>query len=356
MDAVKKIKIKVEPEIDSSKIAKINRDFDKMPFNSLFTPETLSNLKKEYVETQTNLEKIKSLKESISMIQLISGDESKLALQALNEELAKLENSRKGSKTKSDSIEDKMSKDFKNLFSKEGAIGKAIINSFEKITESIKDFFKDAFNDAKNIISEMASYDLSNSLVINPIAREQALKYGLNSAQNYAFSQVQQEMGISSEEDLIWMNENQRERFAERIGYYTDKYNELANKGFFETWQNFQISWQEFKTEFAMDIAEFFVENKDEIMTVMKSLMKFMESMLKIVSDIANFFGTNTRSDTERLNATSDIINNYRTNTANNKNTNIKIDNTFNNVSKEDQTWLQNAGNMTYEQLIKAIS
>ena len=82
----------------------------------------------------------------------------------------------------------------------------------------------------------------------------------------------------------------------------------------------------------------------------MLDLSKFVISAL---SWIVKYLGGGERSSSERLAASSDIINSY---SSSNRNTSVKIDNTFNNVAKEDQTWLSNAGQMTYEQVIQALT
>src|SRR5690554_2669226 len=139
-------------------------------------------------------------------------------------------------------------------------------NILESIGDALTDFLKDTFNTAKERIFDMASYDLQNSLFTNSSAREQALKYGImDPAQNYALSQVMGELGMSpeSEEDLMFMNPAQQEKFAERMGYWSGKYTELANKDFFRTVQEFQLEWSEFKYGMELGMIEFFMQNKD---------------------------------------------------------------------------------------------
>lgn len=224
----------------------------------------------------------------------------------------------------------------------------------ESIGDTLIDFFKDTFNAAKERILDMASYDLQNSLFTNSSAREQALKYGImDPAQNYALTQAMGELGMSSEEDLMFMNPAQQEKFAERMGYWSGKYTELANKDFFRTVQEFQLEWSEFKYDMELGMIEFFMQNKDTIKQVMEVGMRFMEGTLTLLSSILDFLQI-SRSDSQRHAASMEIVRNYtsRTNT-----TNVNINNTLNPSSQvlTDKQMLSQAGQLSYAQLIEAL-
>jgi len=227
-------------------------------------------------------------------------------------------------------------------------------STLESLSDNLKDFFTDTFNEAKERIFDMASYDLENSMFSNSTARNQTLKYGLtNPAENYALTQSMSELGMNSEEDLMYMNENQRDKFAERMGYWTSKYQELANKDFFATVQNFALEWNEFKTEFQLDFIEFFIQNKDTIQTVMNVGLQFMESTLNILSDILNFLQI-SRSDSQKNAASMEVIRNYSNNATSNK---VTINNTLNPASQvlTDKSMLEQAGRLSYSQIIEAL-
>jgi len=229
-------------------------------------------------------------------------------------------------------------------------------NILESIGDALTDFLKDTFNAAKERIFDMASYDLQNSLFTNSSAREQALKYGImDPAQNYALSQVMGELGMSpeSEEDLMFMNPAQQEKFAERMGYWSGKYTELANKDFFRTVQEFQLEWSEFKYGMELGMIEFFMQNKDTIKQVMEAGMQFMEGTLTLLGSILDFLQI-SRSDTQRNAASMEIVRNYigGTNT-----TSVNISNTLNPSSQvlTDKQMLSQAGQLSYAQLIEAL-
>lgn len=224
----------------------------------------------------------------------------------------------------------------------------------ESIGDALTDFFKDTFSAAKERILDMASYDLENSLFVNSFARRQALKYGItDSAQNYALSQAMSELGMSSEEDLMFMNPAQQEKFAERMGYWSGKYTELANKDFFRTVQEFQLEWSEFKYDMELGMIEFFMQNKDTIKRVMEVGMQFMEGVLTLLSSILDFFQI-SRSDSQKHAASMEIVRNYTSRTST---TNVNINNTLNPSSQvlTDKQMLSQAGRLSYAQLIEAL-
>lgn len=227
-------------------------------------------------------------------------------------------------------------------------------NILESIGDALTDFLKDTFNAAKERLLDMASYDLENSLFTNSSAREQALKYGImDPSQNYALSQSMSELKLSSEEDLMFMNPGQAERFAERMGYWSDKYNELANKDFFNTVQEFQLEWSEFKYDMELGMIEFFMQNKDTIKRVMEAGIQFMESTLVLLGSILDFLQI-SRTDSQRTAASMEIVRNY---TGGTNMTNVNINNTLNPSSQvlTDKQMLSQAGQLSYTQLIEAL-
>ena len=224
----------------------------------------------------------------------------------------------------------------------------------ESVGDALTEFFQDTFKAAKERILDMASYDLENSLFTNSSAREQALKYGImDSSQNYALSQAMGELGMSSEEDLMFMNPAQQEKFAERMGYWSGKYTELANKDFFRTVQEFQLEWSEFKYGMELGMIEFFMQNKDTIKQVMEAGMQFMEGTLTVLGAILDFLQI-SRSDSQRNAASMEIVRNY---TGGTNMTNVNINNTLNPSSQvlTDKQMLSQAGQLSYAQLIEAL-
>lgn len=225
-----------------------------------------------------------------------------------------------------------------------GKIDSAISSISDFISRKVKNFFSDLLRESINEINEINKYQyLSNRDV-----REQALTYGFNPAQNYAYSKVMDLMGLSDTEDLMFLRGNQRAKFQEKFEEYSDRYSKLYDSGLFDTLQDFTWEWAEFKEDLEYEIIDFFMTNKDLIkdaMTLGIDLLQRILNVVSVISDIAGgMFG-------RRASTVSDIINN----SVSNANTNVKIDNTFNNVAKADQQWLSNAGELTYQQIITAL-
>ena len=145
----------------------------------------------------------------------------------------------------------------------------------------------DVYRSAKKMIDDVASYSLSTSYKVNSEAREQALTYGLSDAQNYAFTQVKSLMGITSDEDLYWMNDNQREMFSYLMEKETDFYDRLTESGSLEGIQKMQIDFALMKQEFSTTVAKFFVENKD---TIINAAQLGLNALLVIAKVLAGIF------------------------------------------------------------------
>lgn len=363
---VKHLLVKVD--VDKSDLNKIEDKFNNLELIKLISPDELENFRKDYIEVESRLLKIKKLKSSIKAIQFIGGDSAKKTLASLQDALKILEDEENKRKEKPQDSGKKQSffktlskdvaKEWKKSLEQNGTIAENIVEGFNGIIDNISDYLKELVSlkeIAKNL-DEMSSFNLESSQIINSEAREQAMKYGLSSSENYAFSKAKESMNIKSEEDLFYMNENQREHFAERMAFYTQKYNKMNDSNFFETWDQFRIELSEFKDDMKMEVAQFFVDNKEIIIKVMKTLMVFMESMLKLVGALVKFSGVEFHSDTMQQQRTAEIINQSRVNNSSSNTTNVKIDNTFNGVNDRDKSWLVNAGNMTYEQVIKALT
>lgn len=220
---------------------------------------------------------------------------------------------------------------------------------------AIQDFFADVFANAKERMIDMASYDLGSSLVTNQRARSQALQFGITDpSQNYALSQSMSELGMQSEEDLMYMNERQQEKFAERMGHWTSKYDELANRDFFNTIQEFSLEFGEFKADMELGLIEFFINNKEQIKLVMTTAMAFMEGVVQLLGGILGFLQV-SRSDSQKHAASMELVRNYGTNVSS---TNVNISNTLNPSSQvlTDKQMLSQAGTLSYAQLIEALN
>lgn len=237
-------------------------------------------------------------------------------------------------------------------------IGKTLATGFTSALKGdnfLKSMFKTSIDEFAKIVNA-ALDELDNMLEFSQLSsaktREYAFGYGMSSSQAYGFEKAMNLVGLSSEEDLWYMNPQEQRQFYEAMTKYSERYSQLYDQGFFETLQEYQYEMEEFKLDMQLEVIEFFMNNKDTIMTVLKFLMSAGEFIVQALGWIVDFFNMNERSSSQRAADTMDIINSHSTT---NKQTNVKIDNTFNNVASSDQTWLANAGAMTYEQVVQAL-
>lgn len=351
--------LKFDIKIDNSKMTDIERRIERLKINDLFSDKEQDNLKKiqdAYRQMQINLEKIETIKESIAELSELDTNEAKELTKQLQAQLKTLQSttSTKPDKAGFSSIGQDFKSEISKMFGRQGTVGESLADGVKKITDTFVKGFKDMMSEAKAMFEEMASYDLGNSLFSNSSAREQALQYGLSNDQNYALTQTMNALSMKSEEDLMYMNPTQHEKFAELMGVYSARYNKLENEGFFQEYQEFQLEFKQFKEEMQMDLISFFMENKEMIKSVMKMSISFMKGALEFFDFMLKLFD-GQRTENERAATTSDIISNYTSANTANQTTSVKVDNTFNGVGNNDRQSLVNAGELTYQQIIKAL-
>ena len=245
-----------------------------------------------------------------------------------------LEKDKKGNKateyfkTFGQSFKDKISSDVTKSLGPEGMAGK-VYDVVKKGIEAIKTLISDGWEELTNI----ASYDLANSFTYNGTAWSTMLTYGTSPGQSYAVNKTMTELGVNSEDDLYqaMMSENFQKKWAERIGYYTDKYNSLADSGMLQTIQEFTLEFEEFKTDFQYQVMDWFVDNKDLIITALNLGMQLMKGILNTVSSIANFLGIkSSKTATEQKQAAIEVLNSHANNVTTNNTSNTTNNNTVN--------------------------
>ncbi len=252
------------------------------------------------------------------------------------------------------SFSDAFKKEFNQVLGgdKGKSFGEALGQHFgAKLTDTLNsawDSLKKVLSDAWKELGNMVDY----SLLSNSKTRDIAFTYGFSGSQAYGFETAKELMGIENDEDLMYMTGEQWSQFSELFSKYTDKYSDLYDSGFFEEYRKFQVEMQDFKQEFQMEFIKVIMDNKDTIIAGMKAIVSLADAVLSILSWLMDTFGRGSATtSSERLSATNDIINSYGGSTSNATTYNNNINQTFNNVSKEDQSWLANVGSMTYEQL-----
>lgn len=294
-----------------------------------------SNAAEEFKKYQASIKLLKTYQDALSAIADLQGENWDKERQRLQEQI-------------------ELIKDYKNLDLSDEAGD--ISEGSQKNLDALKDvgqwFIKQltkVFTDAWQEAQELVDYgQLSSSAT-----RELRLGYGFSGAQAYGYEQALSLVGLSSMEDLWYANPQEREQFYNAFEKYTEKYNKLADSGFFEELQEVQYEWKEIQDDFQLEIIQFFADNKDLIVNTMKFGLKVGEVLIQTLGKLVDALNTSGRSDSTRSSAISDVIRNYSTNK--NSQVSVKVDNTFNGIGTKDQSMLTNAGQMVWGQIIKAL-
>lgn len=167
---------------------------------------------------------------------------------------------------------------------------------------------KDAWDVTKsfvNLESGVATFATATSLITNTAAREQQLKYGLSSSQNFAFTQAKSMLNISSDEDLMFMNVQQREKFLEYMQRYSKWYDQMESSGVLADIQGMQLEFKELKQQLGMELLSWLAANKETIMFCVKGIFEVIKQIANFVMTIASWFAKgNTQNNTFNITAT----------------------------------------------------
>lgn len=211
--------------------------------------------------------------------------------------------------------------------------------------ESLGSLLASGFDELENILNFSQLSDANT--------RDLMMRYGFSNSEAYGYTKAMGALGFESEEDLMYANQQELELFRKSFEKYSGKYNELYNSGMFDSMQEFNTQMEEFKEDVKLEVVDFFMNNQDTIRAAMKGIISLAEFAITALGKIVQWLNPDARtSDSQKAANAASIISNYSNI---NSGTNVSIDNTFNNVAKTDQTWLAHAGQLTYEQIIKAL-
>lgn len=238
-----------------------------------------------------------------------------------------------------------------------GDLGKTIVEEttsfFKDIKKQISSFFSETIKEAKKLSSEMATYNLQNSLFINREAREQALRYGLSASKNWAFTQAKSMIGIQNEEDLYYMNATQRQKFSEFMDKYSKIYNDLESTGYFSKMQDYQLKMKEFTLDSQLKVSKFFAENGDVLISVAEAGLNVLTGILSFATGIYDFL----QGGDMKAKATTGVdllASTYNTNSDNSKVVNVST--TINaNSTEEANKMIKQASDVLWTPYIKAL-
>lgn len=159
------------------------------------------------------------------------------------------------------------------------------------ITLSIKKNFKDIMNEASSLFKTALTANQATSLFTDSLARSRQLTYGLSASQSYAMGQAMSLLGMSSDEDLLFMNQNQARVFNEFMSRYGSWYEKMESSGLLQQVQEMQLDLKIFKQEVAMELLQWFAKNKESIMAAVKGWLQISKVLLQVLIKIGEFFG-----------------------------------------------------------------
>lgn len=357
-------KLKIEVEADKDKLNQLREQFQESSlYNMLINKKDKEKYLNEFSEIKKNLIEYERISKALEDSQTEAFKQSFENAEQITEELQKQLEIRKQylegkgiiEKEKEDEIDSPL-KAFKDNFKsylKDGIkdafdeIGGKLAELLEKPLETLLEGFRNAWDQ----LIDAASYNIGSSLFAKDVMSSSQMTYGLSNAQAYGFDLAREMLGGLSEEDVFMMNDTQRAKFNELMDKYIKQYEEWQSSGIFENLEEFTIEFAEFKRDTINELAQFFVENKSEIKMSMKALITGMEYITKALSTIVGWFGSSGISNSEALSRTSDLISNYSTN----KSVNVNQTNNYTNVNADNKPWLQNAGDMSYRQIINYL-
>lgn len=232
------------------------------------------------------------------------------------------------------------------------------------ISVKVSDVFKNILGDMSNFIKTASTSDFGTSLITSSSSRSQQLRYGLTGAQNFALSQTMSMLGISGEEDLMYMNTGQRSLFTSYMEKYINWYNEVSSSGVLQDIQLMQLDFKMFRQELAMDLLNWISQNKDTIMDAVKATISAAKWIAEILLNIIKFFGnigtglfggsSSVSIDSANATMTSDRLLSGYSSTNNSKSVSISMSNTIS--GSGDVNFIREELNNFGDRLVKETS
>lgn len=330
-------KVKIGFEANEGDLDKIKKDLDDIQMQGILSPEALNDLK--YMQ---------------SLIKQLKGKQGEIAVK--DEEIPEVATEAAAIRKTFGELAAKLKKGAGSLIAGEevDSLKEGIFTRLDNTLDDIGSFIKRTFEKTLDNLEEMAQYNLAQSKKYNQEAWDNLMSYGLSGAQSYAFTQAKEAIGVSSDEELYqaMMSPALQQRFLDYFQKYEQSYE--ADMEIAQSIEQFRADWEDFQNDVGREMMDFLQNNKDTIKSILSTLIKILDGILQLVGQVNSLFTTG-RTDSQRTSVTLDIIRSGAATTNNTKTTNVKIDNTFNGVGQRDQSWLSNAGQLSYAQLIKAL-
>ena len=222
------------------------------------------------------------------------------------------------------------------LFSK---VATKTVNEIKKISAKfLKEFQK---------VQDLVDY----SRLSNQAVREQAFEFGFSPAENYAYTQAMDVMGLSSFEDLYFLTENQWKRFNDNFEKFEKRYSNLYDEGFFESVEDFNYQLAEWEEDLKYTFLQFVVDNKEDVMDLLDLVENILETTVKMTSW---FFGESAGAKRRRrASEVAEIVGTGNSTTT--KNITVTFSPVFNGVGSETKASLDTSLSLVKEQILLAL-
>lgn len=213
------------------------------------------------------------------------------------------------------------------------------VNEIKKISAKfLKEFQK---------VQDLVDY----SRLSNQAVREQAFEFGFSPAENYAYTQTMDVMGLSSFEDLYFLTEKQWTRFNNNFEKFQERYTKLYDEGFFDAVEDFNYQMAEWEEDLKYTFLQFVVDNKEDVMDLLDLVENILETTVKMTSW---FFGESAGAKRRRrASEVAEIVGTGNSSTT--KNTTVTFSPVFNGVGSETKASLDTSLSLVKEQILLAL-
>ena len=222
------------------------------------------------------------------------------------------------------------------LFSK---VATKTVNEIKKISAKfLKEFQK---------VQDLVDY----SRLSNQAVREQAFEFGFSPAENYAYTQAMDVMGLSSFEHLYFLTEKQWTRFNNNFEKFQERYTKLYDEGFFDAVEDFNYQMAEWEEDLKYTFLQFVVDNKEDVMDLLDLVENILETTVKMTSW---FFGESAGAKRRRrASEVAEIVGTGNSTTT--KNITVTFSPVFNGVGSETKASLDTSLSLVKEQILLAL-
>lgn len=230
---------------------------------------------------------------------------------------------------------------------------KSAVNFASKTVAAIKKAVAEIKKISDKVIKvlEKVQNVVDYSRLSNKDVREQAFEFGFSPAENYAYTQTMDVMGLSSFEDLYFLTENQWKRFNDNFEKFQGRYTNLYDEGFFDAVEDFNYQITEWEEEMKYEFLQFLVNNKEDVMDFMDLGENILELILKITSWlVGEGEGVKRR---RRASEVAEIVGTGNSSTT--KNITVTFSPVFNGVGSETKASLDTSLSLVKEQILLAL-